>query len=122
MKSVNVNQIGIRRSIGYASAALASWTILTTSAGAADLTSQGPSVTVRYGDLNIARPAGALALYKRIQAAAKTVCPEPSRGDLERMALDRECIRQAIDAAVRDVNVPLLSEMRFGKDLRLAQK
>jgi UrcA family protein len=80
-----------------------------------------PTKTVRFDDLNIAKAAGAKALYRRIQAAAREVCPlSISGGHLA--TVRRACIEQAIDNAVKSVNAVALTELRFGSALRLADK
>jgi UrcA family protein len=70
---------------------------------AADVT----SVTVRYGDLDLSSPAGADALYRRIQAAGKQVCGYSGATLLEQAAW-RSCYRNAVGDAVRKVNSPQL--------------
>jgi UrcA family protein len=73
-----------------------------------------PSVTVRYADLDLSSPAGANALYHRIQAAAKQVCGFPGT-DLVEQTIWRSCYRSAVDNAVRKVNSPLLIAVHSGK-------
>ena len=82
-----------------------------------------PSKTVKFADLNIASQAGAKALYGRIRAAALDVCRDSSGGDpILRLAVSA-CIEKAIDKAVKDVNSPVLTSLRFGSgDVRLASK
>jgi len=81
-----------------------------------------PTKTVHFGDLNIAKPAGAKVLYARIRAAAREVCEISTRGDpIMKPAMNR-CIETAIDKAVRGVNAPELTALRFGSDVRLASK
>jgi UrcA family protein len=66
--------------------------------------------TVKYGDLDLTRTAGAVALYSRIQAAARTVCePVSSSARLESVAITRRCMDQSITRAVADVNAPALT-------------
>jgi UrcA family protein len=81
-----------------------------------------PSKTVRFDDLDIAKPAGAKVLYHRIQAAALEVCRVPSSLEFQLMAKHQACIEQAVDNAVRSVNSPPLTELRFGSEFRLASK
>ncbi|MHB8476153.1 MAG: UrcA family protein [Steroidobacteraceae bacterium] len=81
-----------------------------------------PSKTVRYGDLDISNPEGAKALYHRIRAAARDVCGLSTAGDpLQRVAM-QSCVDTAIDNAVRKVDAPALTSLRFGGDIRLASK
>ena len=77
--------------------------------------------TVKFGDLNITTPAGAKVLYGRIQAAAHDVCPL-GMYSLQMEQAQRACIKQAVDNAVKGVNSPALTELRFGSPIRLASK
>jgi UrcA family protein len=81
-----------------------------------------PTQIVRFGDLDIAKPAGAKVLYHRIQAAAFEVCRRPSSREFQLMAKDYACIEQAIDNAVRNIDSAPLTELRFGSEFRLASK
>ncbi|MES1189630.1 MAG: UrcA family protein [Steroidobacter sp.] len=63
-----------------------------------------PSVTVKYGDLNLATSAGAQRLYRRIVIAAERVCPTEGTRDLNRLAHVRACRADAIARAVQAVN------------------
>jgi UrcA family protein len=81
-----------------------------------------PTKIVRFGDLDIGKPAGAKVLYRRIQAAAFEVCRGPSGREFQLMAKDHACIEQAIDNAVRSVDSAPLTELRFGSEFRLASK
>jgi UrcA family protein len=89
------------------------------SAGAAE---SPPSKTVRYSDLDISKPAGAKTLYARIRAAARDVCALSFAGDPVLSAAAHACIDTAIDNAVRKVDAPALTSLRFGGDIRLARK
>lgn len=63
---------------------------------------------VQFGDLDLSRPAGVQALYRRIQQAARDVCgPEGAAGHL---GDSRECRSSAIARAVAEVDAPLLTE------------
>jgi len=61
-----------------------------------------PSVTVSFGDLNLASAKGVDTLYARITAAAHQVC-DGDIHDLNTYAIARACVRQAIANAVRDL-------------------
>lgn len=63
------------------------------------LAGSAPSVTVRYGDLDLSRPEGARALYTRLQAAAQRVCDAGNPGLAARRAA-RLCSVETLDAAV----------------------
>jgi UrcA family protein len=105
----------------YCTLGTAALCALSASAQAAD--QDVPSKTVKFADLNITSEAGAKVLYGRIRAAARDVC-EPSGGrDLVLAAAAHACIEKAIDKAVKDVNSPVLTSLRFGSgDVRLASK
>ena len=83
-----------------------------------------PAKTVRFADLDITKPAGAKVLYGRIRAAAHDVCDQSVGGDPIMRPAVRACIDKAIDDAVRKVNAPALTALRFGGsgDVRLASK
>jgi UrcA family protein len=81
-----------------------------------------PTKIVKYGDLDLAKADGVQVLYRRIQAAAKEVCPVPNSMDLHMQTLQQACIGHAIDEAVKSVNVVALTELRFGTPVRLASK
>jgi UrcA family protein len=80
-----------------------------------------PTETVKYGDLDISKSAGARVLYHRIQVAARQVCPLTSN-TIEMVTAEHACINKAIDDAVKSVNAVALSELRFGTPVRLASK
>jgi UrcA family protein len=82
-----------------------------------------PSKTVRFSDLDITKADGAKVLYNRIRAAAQDVCGLSTGTDpILKMGL-KGCIEKAVDKAVKDVNAPMLTQLRFGsKDVRLASK
>jgi UrcA family protein len=76
---------------------------------ATPLSSEAPSVKVRYDDLNLATSAGVDALYRRISNAARTVCPDEHSRDLVTVSAAARCQAKAVDQAVRDVNNPHLA-------------
>lgn len=65
-----------------------------------------PSITVKFGDLNINNPAGAEVLYRRIQRAAERVCFYDDDAALP--GLRRVCYLQAVaDAVAKVKSAPL---------------
>ena len=81
-----------------------------------------PSKTVKYGDLDISKAEGAKVLYQRIRAAARYVCDLSIGGDAVLRVAEKACVDTAIDNAVRKVDAPALTSLRFGGDIRLASK
>jgi UrcA family protein len=86
-------------------AALAAWVAL--SAGAyADV----PAISVRYGDLDLSRPAGAETALRRIERAADQVCGGmPTRRDFRRVRAHQACADQVIDETVARLGAPLVA-------------
>ena len=70
------------------------------------------SLTVKYADLNIASPSGALVLYERIRAAARGAC---SYYWFKTDADEARCVNGAITNAVTTVNQPALSAVYSAK-------
>jgi UrcA family protein len=68
------------------------------------------SVIVKYGDLNVSNPEGAATLYRRIAAAASTVCGpyETDSWPLVSRAKVNACVHKAIADAVTKVGQPEL--------------
>jgi len=74
-----------------------------------------PSVSVKYGDLDIGSPAGAQLLLKRIRAAANTACGgAPDIRQLKQLATFEACRRSAAARAVTVIDSPMLSAMARG--------
>jgi UrcA family protein len=98
--------------IGALGAANAGAAMTTEVAAAA---ANAPSVTVRFGDLNVASEAGARALYQRLVAAAHQVCPDDSGSfDLAKLRLDKACRDQAVLRAARQIPSPQLAAIVAG--------
>ena len=64
------------------------------------------SINVKYSDLNIASPSGALVLYERIRAAAQSAC---NYFWFKTDADEARCVHNTIANAVAKVNQPALS-------------
>jgi UrcA family protein len=75
-----------------------------TGASAAD----APQVTVSFHDLNLSRPEDTRELYRRLQHAARRVCPQAATMDLVGQSLSKHCRDAALERAVEMVNVPQL--------------
>lgn len=85
------------------------------SAFAADAQSQSESVIVRYDDLNLANAAGIDKLYRRIQAAAKSVCGGSGTRSLQAKLAATHCREQAVSDAVKAVDNRILTAMHKEK-------
>jgi UrcA family protein len=72
---------------------------------AAGADSDPVSVNVRYSDLNLSSPQGALVLYNRIQMAAENAC---SYWWFRTDADENRCVHDAIANTVTKVNHPAL--------------
>jgi UrcA family protein len=72
-------------------------------------TSDIPSVTVKFSDLDISRPAGATKLYGRIQGAANLVCSAYDHSNFMAQANFKACVSDAIGRAVAKVESPTLN-------------
>ena len=59
---------------------------------------------VQFSDLNLHTPAGNLALYRRIEAAARSVCEATHSRQLTEVLRARACMKNAIREAVFAVN------------------
>ena len=70
------------------------------------------SINVKYADLNVASPSGALVLYGRIQAAAKSAC---NYFWFKTDADEARCVHNTIATAVNKVNQPALSAVFVAK-------
>ena len=69
-------------------------------------------INVKYADLNIASPSGALVLYERIRAAAQGAC---NYFWFKTDADEARCVQQTIAKAVAKVNQPALSAVYDAK-------
>ncbi len=74
------------------------------------------SVTVRYGDLDLATPEGARAMLARIHRAAGAVCNDGQDEfhDLSRRDLVRGCVRHVTADAVASLGSTMVTAMSRG--------
>jgi UrcA family protein len=70
-------------------------------------------VTVNYSDLNLSAQEGVLRLYRRIEAAARLVCAGYDSMELTLQGKYRQCQKNAVDAAVRQVGAEKLTEVHL---------
>lgn len=91
----------------------AAMTLLTMSlfanARAADDSEEARSVTLQYLSRDLDSPQGASSLYRRIRAAATSVCSPFESRALERKALWDQCFNNAVASAVAAVHNEALS-------------
>jgi UrcA family protein len=80
------------------------------------------SVKVSFGELDLTKPAGAEALYRRIKKAAFVVCGGYESPMPLSYTARSQCFKTAIDDAVAKVNSPLLTSLHRNENTRLASK
>jgi UrcA family protein len=117
--TVNIIRTSFYAAIGVLFGSAAVWAPWTSAQA-----SEEPVVTktVKFADLDIHTVEGAKILYRRIQMAAQQVCL-PSDGHSMRREPMPQCVNTAIDDAVKKVNAPYLTALRFGNGIvRLASK
>jgi len=73
-------------------------------ASAAGLDSDVPSIVVKYSAQSLATDDGVYALYRRITAAAKQVCPDPGTHNWNLKAAVDQCRNDAIAGAIRQID------------------
>ncbi|HVJ29388.1 MAG TPA: UrcA family protein [Gammaproteobacteria bacterium] len=96
-------KISIRSALVLSTCLLLGWSA--SAFGAAGRDDAVVSKTVKFKDLDIAKAAGAQALYGRISAAAREVCRAQAYNTV------RSCRARAVDDAVVGVASPLLTSI-----------
>jgi len=81
-----------------------------------------PSMKVSFGELDLSKPAGAEALYKRIRKAAFTVCGGYESPVAWTYTTRSRCFKTAVNESVAKVNAPLLTALHTNKTTRVASK
>jgi UrcA family protein len=79
-----------------------------------------PAVTVKYSDLNLTTTEGSRALYQRLVAAARQVCPQ--RGYATELVHNREvqrCINSTVERAVHEIKTPSPQFAQIAAEARL---
>lgn len=74
-----------------------------------------PVINVKYDPVAAATPAGAAALYKRIEGAAAKVCERYESRELARHAVWQKCYAQTIASAVASVQQPALTALHASR-------
>ena len=77
-------------------------------------------IAIRYVRADLSQPNAARSLYRRIQAAARSVCHEPDLGEMARYAKYRQCYKRAVDAAVAKVDASALTALHRSRMQRSA--
>jgi UrcA family protein len=80
------------------------------------------SIKVSYSELDLTKPTGAEALYRRIRKAAFTVCGAYDSPMPWNYTAKSQCFKSAVDDAVSKVNSPLLTSLHRNENTRLASK
>jgi UrcA family protein len=80
------------------------------------------SLHVHYSDIDLANSGGAKMLYERLMTAAGLVCAPFESPELARAKPYRSCMRQAVSAAVADINSPMLTSYYVSKGGEVAQQ
>jgi UrcA family protein len=70
------------------------------------------NITVKYSDINMASPSGALVLYERIRAAAQSAC---NYFWFKTDADEARCLQNTIASAVTKVDQPALTAVYNAK-------
>jgi UrcA family protein len=101
------------RALTVLAGCLLAGTLSVAQAGSPEATADAavPKLVVNYGDLNLSTTDGNAALYQRITAAARRVCPLEDSRNLARAAYTNSCRAEAVARAVRDVNSPRLAAL-----------
>jgi UrcA family protein len=83
--------------------------------------SDAPRLTVDFKDLDLNSEKDALTLYRRIQTAARQVCPQPTKYSMRVTELSRKCVAAAISRAVNEVNSPQLARLNASRNKRVSE-
>jgi UrcA family protein len=76
---------------------------------------EAPSVTLQYRGADLDSPEGVATLYRRIRAAASSVCGAYDRALLEEKQQWRQCVDEAVARAVASVNSESLNSYYWSK-------
>jgi UrcA family protein len=78
----------------------------------ADLaTTDAPRIVLHYDARNLQNPQGLDMLYRRIQSAARQVCPDAAGDPMQLNSAVKSCRAQAIERAVRSIGSSRLAEL-----------
>jgi UrcA family protein len=106
--------------MGYLSAVAAGLFAATAMAGAADKWSdEVPSVTVRFGDLDLSSPQGRSTLYRRLTLAAQEVCPIAEAPGVVAAMQSKACRSRAVKQAMRTIGGPMVARLASERGISL---
>ena len=84
-------------------------------------TGEPRSINVSYADLDLAHPAGALALYARLKTAARQICAyDYTPIDLFQRVARKDCYDRTLDDAVQGVDSTPLKGLHAANPRRSA--
>ena len=108
-----------RVSAGAAAIALTFLTLLTVDARADEPKETPTRVSVSYSDMAFASTEGAAQVYRKLKAAARTVCGVgDGHQSLASAMAAHECYEGALADAVRKIDRPLLTALHVGSGRR----
>lgn len=114
--NTNIATTRVRRSL--AALAVLSGIALADTAAPGELSNEPLTAAVSYADLNLGNAAGAAAMYRRLDRAARRVCA-PLDGRRGLKAPWRECVNRAIASAVEQVDAPMLTAHHLAKQRKI---
>ena len=96
-------------SVAGAAAVLLVCVFAVTSASAGERDGQVRTEDIMFNDLNLTTTAGINALYQRIHAAARRVCPVSEQAELGAVSASAKCTKDAEARAIEKINLPALT-------------
>lgn len=69
------------------------------------------SVEVRYGELDLAKTAGAEVFYRRLKHATRTVCGSLNPRSASSVRVWNDCYQETLETAVAAANRPILTAL-----------
>ena len=91
-------------------------------AGGPHFNSASREQTVSFAGLDLTQAAGVEILYRRIRAAAKSVCQDLYTLDLgDRRALWDRCVENSMAHAIANVDSPALAALHLAKTAKLGK-
>jgi UrcA family protein len=104
------------KSVAFSAVAFVCATIVMNSAAAGGPVGETLQQKVSFAGLNLDRPEGVAALYKRIHAAAVNVCSPIETTEVYLSSKLKPCIADATSRAIKMVNNPALTAYENGRN------